>query len=126
MVKTGIIIIAMLKICIDDSLENNRKILKLQIQLENKGLSEDWINFIIESFALSLGWKYTQRDITQEVQESQQNQLTKQLQNQFLNQKNWTCSCGNLNNGNFCGNCGKSKPIPKNTSWKVTTTDRQH
>ena len=46
----------MLKMCIDDSLENSRKILKLQIQLENKGLSQDWINFIIESFALPLGW----------------------------------------------------------------------
>ena len=38
-------------------------------------------------------------------------------QNQSSNQTDWTCSCGSVNNGNFCGNCGKSKPIPKNASW---------
>ena len=24
----------------------------------------------------------------------------------------WTCSCGNVNSGNFCGQCGKPKPQP--------------
>ena len=36
----------------------------------------------------------------------------------FNETTDWTCSCGSINNGNFCGNCGKSKPITKeNTSW---------
>jgi len=26
----------------------------------------------------------------------------------------WTCECGSENNGNFCTNCGKPKPQPKN------------
>ncbi len=28
----------------------------------------------------------------------------------------WTCSCGTLNDGNFCKNCGKPKPAPAG-SW---------
>ena len=104
----------MLKMCIDDSLENSRKILKLQIQLENKGLSQDWINFIIESFALPLGWNYTPREVTQQVQS--QNQQTKQVQTQPSNQSSWTCSCGTVSSGNFCSNCGKPKPIPKKSN----------
>ena len=105
----------MLKMCIDDSLENSRKILKLQIQLENKGLSQDWINFIIESFALPLGWNYTPREVTQQVQS--QNQQTKQMQTQPSNQSSWTCSCGTVNTTNFCGNCGSAKPLPKSLDW---------
>ena len=105
----------MLKMCIDDSLENSRKILKLQIQLENKGLSQDWINFIIESFALPLGWNYTPREVTQQVQS--QNQQTKQVQTQPSNQSSWTCSCGTVNTTNFCGNCGSAKPLPKSLDW---------
>ena len=31
--------------------------------------------------------------------------------------KDWTCSCGTVNSGNFCGNCGKSKPTFKNEDW---------
>lgn len=30
-------------------------------------------------------------------------------------QASWTCSCGNVNNGNFCSNCGKPNP---NGPWK--------
>lgn len=29
----------------------------------------------------------------------------------------WTCSCGTVNTGNFCGNCGKQKPQPAFASW---------
>lgn len=107
----------MLKLCVDDTLENSRKILKLQIQLENKGLSQDWINFIIESFALSLGWNYTPKEVTQEVQQSLQNQQTKQEQTQSSNQESWTCSCGTVNTTKFCGNCGLPKPVPKSSNW---------
>ena len=101
----------MLKMCIDDSLEERRKILKLQIQLENKGLSQDWINFIIESFALSLGWNYTPKPTTQpQIQQVQK-------QNISSSQNEWTCSCGSVNTTNFCGNCGSAKPEPKSLDW---------
>ena len=94
--------------------------MKLQIQLENKGLSQDWINFIIESFALSLGWNYTPREVIQEVQQPQQslqNQQNKQEQTQSSNQASWTCSCGTINTTKFCGNCGLPKPVPETSTW---------
>ena len=97
----------MLKMCIDDSLEERRKILKLQIQLENKGLTQDWINFIIESFALPLGWNYTPKPTIQPQTKQVQKQNTSSTQNE------WTCSCGTVNTTNFCGNCGSAKPTPK-------------
>ena len=103
----------MLKMCIDDSLEERRKILKLQIQLENKGLSQDWINFIIESFALPLGWNYTPKPTTQLQPQTQQ----VQKQNTSSSQNEWTCSCGTVNTTNFCGNCGSAKPVPKSVDW---------
>lgn len=31
----------------------------------------------------------------------------------------WTCSCGKVNEGNFCSGCGKSKPSPAD-SWKCS------
>ena len=31
----------------------------------------------------------------------------------------WTCSCGKVNDGNFCSGCGKSKPAPAD-SWKCS------
>ena len=101
----------MLKMCIDDSLEERRKILKLQIQLENKGLSQDWINFIIESFALSLGWNYIPKPTTQpQIQQVQK-------QNISSSQNEWTCSCGTVNTTKYCGNCGLPKPAPKSLDW---------
>ncbi|WP_044914073.1 SPFH domain-containing protein [Butyrivibrio sp. WCE2006] len=33
-----------------------------------------------------------------------------QPQMQPQSQAGWTCSCGTVNNGNFCSNCGKPKP----------------
>ena len=29
----------------------------------------------------------------------------------------WTCSCGSVNTGKFCQNCGTPKPQPQPTSW---------
>ena len=101
----------MLKMCIDDSLEERRKILKLQIQLENKGLTQDWINFIIKSFALPLGWNYTPKPTSQEQTKQVQKQNTSSSQNE------WTCFCGTVNTTNFCGNCGSAKPEPKSLDW---------
>ena len=31
----------------------------------------------------------------------------------------WTCSCGAVNTGNFCGDCGKPKPAPEG-SWNCS------
>ena len=95
----------MLKMCIDDSLEEYRKILKLQIQLENKGLTQDWINFIIESFALPLGWNYTPKPTTQLQPQTQQ----VQKQNTSSSQNEWTCVCGTVNTTKYCTTCGKQK-----------------
>ena len=103
----------MLKMCIDDSLENSRKISKLRYALETKGISEDWINFIIESFSLPLGWNYTPRPTTQQQPQTQQ----VQKQNISSSQNEWICSCGTVNTTNFCGNCGSAKPVPKSVDW---------
>ena len=103
----------MLKMCIDDSFEERRKISKLRYALETKGTSEDWINFIIESFALPLGWNYTPRPTTQQQPQTQQ----VQKQNTSSSQNEWTCSCGTVNTTNFCGNCGSAKPVPKSVDW---------
>ena len=103
----------MLKMCIDDSFEERRKISKLRYALETKGISEDWINFIIESFALPLGWNYTPRLTTQQQPQTQH----VQKQNTSSSQNEWTCSCGTVNTTNFCGNCGSAKPVPKSVDW---------
>lgn len=39
-----------------------------------------------------------------------------QKQNASQGQKGWTCSCGAVNTGNFCTECGKTKPAQIN-SW---------
>lgn len=56
----------------------------------------------------------------------QQPQMNAQGQAQAMDQVqmtppqdgSWTCSCGNVNTGNFCGNCGNKKPQPQvPTQW---------
>jgi len=39
----------------------------------------------------------------------------------YKNPNEWTCSCGTVNTGNFCTNCGNSKPtrICKACGWKA-------
>ena len=81
---------------------DNVKIARLRDEFDEQGMAEDWSEFVISSFAKILGWNYTPKTQNQQVQQ---------------NQMDWTCACGTVNNGNFCGNCGKSKPVPKNTSW---------
>ena len=44
----------------------------------------------------------------------QQAQPTPAPQMQPQSQGGWTCSCGNVNTGNFCSNCGQPKP---STDW---------
>ena len=95
---------------------DNVKIARLRDEFDEQGMTIDWSEFVISSFAEALGWNYTPKVQNQQAQ-SQLQQKPKQLQNQSSNQTDWTCSCGNVNNGSFCGNCGKSKPVPKNASW---------
>ncbi len=101
----------MLKLCIDDSLENSRKITKIKIQLEDKGFSDNAIDFVIDSFAFALGWNYTPREPQKQIQKAQQQPQ------QASSQTDWTCSCGTVNAGNFCSNCGSPKPVPKSNDW---------
>ncbi|MCR4904112.1 MAG: SPFH domain-containing protein [Butyrivibrio sp.] len=46
-------------------------------------------------------------------QQNQQSQPAPSMQPQAAG--SWTCSCGNVNTGNFCSNCGQPKPQP--ASW---------
>ena len=93
---------------------DNVKIARLRDEFEAQGMSEDWSEFVISSFAEALAWNYTPKVQNQQVQ-----------QNQSSNQTDWICSCGTVNNGNFCGNCGKSKPIPKTTNWTSSLKKEQ-
>ena len=40
-----------------------------------------------------------------------------QCQQQAAPANNWTCSCGEVNTGKFCNECGKPKPAPKPSGW---------
>ena len=40
-----------------------------------------------------------------------------QAQQNAANAGGWTCSCGKVNTGKFCAECGKPKPAPSG-SWK--------
>ena len=46
-------------------------------------------------------------------QEQQRQQAPVQMQPTGGNGGSWTCSCGAINNGNFCMNCGSKRPVPK-------------
>ena len=43
-----------LKLCIDDSIENSQKITKIKIRLEDNGFSENTINFVIDYLVFAL------------------------------------------------------------------------
>ena len=51
----------------------------------------------------------------------QMNQAAAQqrMQAQQPAQNGWTCSCGNVNTGNFCNNCGSKKP-EASASWQCS------
>ena len=51
----------------------------------------------------------------QSVQAMQQNQQAQPQANAGASD-GWTCSCGTVNQGKFCSNCGSPKPAPAN-SW---------
>lgn len=52
-------------------------------------------------------------------QQMQQAQMSQQAQNPGQvnltppQGESWTCSCGSVNTGNFCGNCGNKRPQPQ-------------
>lgn len=52
-------------------------------------------------------------------QQMQQAQMSQQAQNPDQANltppqgESWTCSCGSVNTGNFCGNCGNKRPQPQ-------------
>ena len=43
-----------------------------------------------------------------------------QCQQQAAPANNWTCSCGEVNTGKFCNECGKPKPAPKPSMGRWT------
>ena len=49
----------------------------------------------------------------------QQQQMQQQQQQAAPAANGWTCSCGNVNTGNFCTNCGNKKPAPAG-EWKCS------
>ena len=51
----------------------------------------------------------------QSVQAMQQNQQAQPKTNAGASD-GWTCSCGTVNQGKFCSNCGSPKPAPAN-AW---------
>ena len=60
---------------------------------------------------------------TNAQQMQQQQAMAQQQQQQAAAQaaptNGWTCSCGTVNTGNFCNNCGSKKPAPAGT-WKCS------
>ena len=46
-------------------------------------------------------------------------QMQQMQQAQAAQAGGWTCTCGNVNNGNFCSACGKPKPAPEG-AWTCT------
>ena len=55
-----------LKICSDNTLRDNNKIAKIRMKLEDYGFSDKTIEFVVESFALALGWNYKKNIINQQ------------------------------------------------------------
>ncbi len=49
----------------------------------------------------------------QQAQMSQQAQNPDQVNLTPPQGESWTCSCGSVNTGNFCGNCGNKRPQPQ-------------
>lgn len=49
----------------------------------------------------------------------QQQQQAAQAAHAAPTANSWTCSCGNVNTGNFCTNCGSKKPAPAG-EWKCS------
>ena len=45
--------------------------------------------------------------------QSNQSQMAAQAQRAEAEKDSWTCACGHRNTGNFCSECGKSKPVPQ-------------
>ena len=93
-----------LELCFNDKDEIKQRALKMKYMLEDQGVGENWIDFIVYSFFSPLGWEPSNDEdalLSQQIQEH----------------KTWICSCGTVNNGNFCGNCGTAKSVLKSLDW---------
>ncbi len=60
--------------------------------------------FVFTRRIISSLWKDI-RDIHQSDKPGEGNEINKE--------NKWTCSCGAVNVGKFCSECGKSKPLPE-------------
>ena len=56
----------------------------------------------------------------QSASQSNQNQIAQQKANQA---NGWKCSCGEVNEGNFCQNCGSKKPTPSGWTCSCGATN---
>ncbi len=56
---------------------------------------------------------YNQGQQMQQAQMSQQAQNPDPVNLTPPQGESWTCSCGSVNTGNFCGNCGNKRPQPQ-------------
>ena len=80
-----------LTLCFKDKEDIKRRVFKMKFRLEEQGVGENWIDFIIESFFTPLGWKppqdeeetsQTQKQQTQKQQIQKQQIQKQQTQNQ--------------------------------------------
>ena len=73
-----------LTLCFKDKEDIKRRVFKMKFRLEEQGVGENWIDFIIESFFTPLGWKPPQdEEETSQTQKQQtQNQQTQNQQTQ--------------------------------------------
>lgn len=75
------------------------------------------------------GWQSQQMNVqpgTQNAQQMQPAGYGVQEPAQFMGQQpagNWTCTCGTVNAGNFCMNCGQKKPVSSPVCSKCGWTD---
>ena len=48
---------------VDESKRPNQRLYLVQIKLADVGLAKDWIDFIVESFGIALGWENEQQNL---------------------------------------------------------------
>ena len=69
----------------------------------------------------------SQNNMAQMQMQQQQAQMNQQMnqgmagavpqQKESSQEAGWTCECGKVNTGKFCGECGKPAPAPKEEGW---------
>ena len=82
-----------LTLCFKDKEDIKRRVFKMKFRLEEQGVGENWIDFIIESFFTPLGWKPPQdEEETSQIQnqQTQNQQIQKQQIQKQQTQKQQT------------------------------------